>query len=58
MIECAICGEEIKKSIQYIAISKDRWSGKISEKPEDVVLCHSKCVTNALDIIRDIMTED
>jgi len=50
-MECAICTGNIKKSEKIIAISKDRWTGKLSESPEEVLICHTTCLQNALKIV-------
>ena len=57
-MECAICEQGIVNGAKTFAISKDNWTGKMSENPEDVVVCHLRCVKNAMEIINGIMRED
>ena len=57
-MDCAICEQEINKGAQTFAISKDNWTGKLSENPETMTVCHLKCVKNAIEIMDSIMRED
>jgi len=54
---CGICETEVMQNSPYVAVSTDKWTGKLSEEPEYSSICHMSCVRNAMRIIGHITKE-